>query len=112
MEFRIHGEGHLHGDGMAIWLTEERAQPGKVFGFRDYFKGLGVFIDTYKNQRPGTVFPYVMAMVGNESTSYDKDHDGKENEIAGCSVGTLCSQFCLCLCANGAMRAGARIAWR
>ena len=86
MEFRMHGEGHLHGDGMAIWVTEERAQPGKVFGSRDYFKGLGVFIDTYKNQRPGTVFPYVMAMVGNESTSYDKDHDGKDNEIAGCSV--------------------------
>lgn len=71
---------------MAIWLTEERAQPGKVFGHRDNFNGLGIFIDTYKNQRPGTVFPYVMAMLGNSSVSYDKDHDGKDNELAGCSV--------------------------
>ena len=86
MEFKIHGAGHLHGDGMAIWMTEERAQPGKVFGFRDQFNGLGVFIDTYKNSRPGTVFPYIMAMVGNSSVTYDKDHDGKENELAGCSV--------------------------
>lgn len=86
VEFKIHGQGHLHGDGMAIWLTEERAQAGKVFGSRDNFNGLGVFVDTYKNQRPGTVFPYVMAMMGNSSVSYDKDHDGKENEIAGCSV--------------------------
>lgn len=87
IEFKIHGSGHLHGDGMAIWIIEERAQPGKVFGHRDNFNGLGIFIDTYKNQRPGVVFPYVMAMLGNSSVSYDKDTDGKDQELAGCSVG-------------------------
>ena len=86
VEFKLHGEGHLHGDGMAIWFTEERAQSGKVFGSKDNFNGLGVFIDTYKNGRAGVVFPYVMAMLGNTSVSYDKDHDGKDNELAGCSV--------------------------
>lgn len=72
---------------MAIWVTKERATPGPVFGSMDKFEGLGLFIDTYKNQRPGVTFPYVMAMLGNNSVSYDKDHDGKDNEIAGCSVG-------------------------
>lgn len=86
IEFKIHGAGHLHGDGMAIWLTEERAKPGNVFGHTDNFNGLGVFVDTYKNSRPGVVFPYVMAMLGNSSVSYDAEHDGKENELAGCSV--------------------------
>ncbi|KAL8991879.1 MAG: hypothetical protein Q9188_007685, partial [Gyalolechia gomerana] len=71
---------------MAIWLTKQRGQIGPVFGSVDRFEGLGVFIDTYKNQRPGVVFPYVMAMLGNSSVTYDKDHDGKENEIAGCSA--------------------------
>ncbi|KAL8673013.1 MAG: hypothetical protein Q9168_002536, partial [Polycauliona sp. 1 TL-2023] len=71
---------------MAIWLTKQRGTTGPVFGSTDRFDGLGVFIDTYKNQRPGVVFPYVMAMVGNSSTTYDKSHDGKDNEIAGCSV--------------------------
>ncbi|KAI4173601.1 MAG: hypothetical protein LQ348_006531, partial [Seirophora lacunosa] len=85
IEFKIHGQGSLHGDGMAIWLTKQRAQIGPVFGSVDRFEGLGIFIDTYKNQRPGVVFPYVMAMVGNASVTYDKDHDGKENEIGGCS---------------------------
>ncbi|KAL8958876.1 MAG: hypothetical protein Q9193_004144, partial [Seirophora villosa] len=85
IEFKIHGQGSLHGDGMAIWLTKQRAQIGPVFGSVDRFEGLGIFIDTYKNQRPGVVFPYVMAMVGNASVAYDKDHDGKENEIGGCS---------------------------
>ena len=86
VEFKIHGQGHLHGDGMAIWMTEERGQPGQVFGHRDNFNGLGVFIDTYKNQRPGVVFPYVMAMMGDGQTPYDQEHDGKANELAGCSV--------------------------
>lgn len=73
---------------MAIWFTEDYAESGKVFGFKDNFNGLGVFIDTYKNGRAGVVFPYVMAMLGNKSVSYDKDHDGKDNELAGCSVST------------------------
>lgn len=71
---------------MAIWITKERATPGPVFGSTDNFDGLGIFIDTYKNARPGLVFPYVMGMLGNSSTTYDKDHDGMANELAGCSV--------------------------
>lgn len=86
MEFKVHGSGTLYGDGMAMWLTKERAQPGPVFGNRDKFDGLGIFIDTYKNNRPGVVFPLVMAMVGDGETQYDKNHDGKANELAGCSV--------------------------
>lgn len=84
--FQIHGSGTLHGDGMAIWLTKERATPGPVFGSTDNFNGLGIFIDTYKNSRQGVVFPYVMGMLGNGSVPYDKDHDGKDNELGGCSV--------------------------
>ena len=69
-----------------MWLTKQRAEPGKVFGSVDNFEGLGIFWDTYKNNRPGTVFPYVMAMLGDGQTPYDQAHDGKENELAGCSV--------------------------
>jgi mannose-binding lectin 2 len=69
-----------------MWLTKQRAQPGNVFGHTDKFEGLGLFFDTYKNNRPGTVFPYIMAMNGDGQTVYDKDNDGKANEVAGCSV--------------------------
>ena len=71
---------------MALWVTKQRAQQGPVFGFIDKFEGLGIFFDTYKNNRPGVVFPYVMAMLGDGQTSYDKATDGKNNELAGCSV--------------------------
>jgi lectin, mannose-binding 2 len=74
---------------MAMWLTKQRAQGGTVFGSVDNFEGLAIFIDTYKNDRPGIVFPYIMAMVGDGHTSYDKEHDGQKNELAGCSVRSI-----------------------
>ncbi|TKX27306.1 legume-like lectin family protein [Elsinoe australis] len=86
MEFSIHGKNNLFGDGMGMFLTRQRAQQGTVFGFQDRFEGLGIFIDTYKNNRPGVIFPYVMAMLGDGNTPYDKDNDGKANELAGCSA--------------------------
>lgn len=86
VEFSIHGSGNLHGDGFAMWITKDRAVPGPVFGHKDEFEGLGIFFDTYKNNRPGVVFPYVMAMMGDGRTKYDQANDGKANEIGGCSV--------------------------
>ncbi|KAF9893734.1 hypothetical protein FE257_009904 [Aspergillus nanangensis] len=86
VEFKIHGNGNLHGDGFAMWLTKQRAQQGPVFGSTDNFEGLGIFFDTYKNNRPGTSFPYVMAMMGDGQTTYDQAHDGKANELDGCSA--------------------------
>lgn len=69
-----------------MWLTKQRASPGPVFGSVDRFEGLGIFFDTYKNNRPGTVFPYVMAMLGDGTKPYDKHSDGKDNELFGCSA--------------------------
>lgn len=71
---------------MALWITKQRATTGPVFGSTDNFEGLGIFFDTYKNNRPGAVFPYVSAMLGDGQTRYDSEHDNKETELAGCSA--------------------------
>jgi lectin, mannose-binding 2 len=86
VEFKIHGKNQLYGDGLAMWITKNKGQVGPVFGSQDNFDGLGIFIDTYKNNRPGVVFPYVMAMFGDGKTRYDKENDGKDAELAGCSA--------------------------
>ncbi|KAJ6446546.1 Legume-like lectin [Purpureocillium lavendulum] len=86
VEFKITGKNQLYGDGFAMWITKQRAQQGPVFGSTDRFEGLGIFVDTYKNNRPGVVFPYVMAMFGDGQTSYDKNTDGRDQELAGCSA--------------------------
>jgi mannose-binding lectin 2 len=86
IDFRISGTGNLFGDGFAMWVTKERAEMGTVFGMKDRFEGLAILFDTYKNNRPGVVFPYIMAMHGDGKTPYDHQNDGKANELAGCSA--------------------------
>ncbi|KAK3846403.1 MAG: legume-like lectin family-domain-containing protein [Linnemannia gamsii] len=45
--FKANGQGaNGGGRGFAFWYTEERAVEGPVFGNKDKFKGLGVFMDT------------------------------------------------------------------
>ncbi|XP_010226495.1 PREDICTED: VIP36-like protein, partial [Tinamus guttatus] len=88
VHFKIHGQGkkNLNGDGFAIWYTKDRMQTGPVFGSKDNFLGLGVFVDTYPNEEkqqeaqkrrysPGNqrVFPYISAMVNNGSVMIDID---------------------------------------
>ncbi|PWN38917.1 concanavalin A-like lectin/glucanase [Ceraceosorus guamensis] len=88
-EFSIDGKaaGHKpYGDGLAMWLTEERAQPGPVFGSKDYFTGLGIIIDTFANSRHAYSFPRVMGVVGNGIDSYNHAKDGANLEVGGCSV--------------------------
>ncbi|KAF7662952.1 hypothetical protein LDENG_00221920 [Lucifuga dentata] len=101
VQFKIHGQGkkNLNGDGMAIWYTKERKQKGPVFGNMDNFTGLGVFVDTYNNEekyieaqkkrystRTQRTFPFVLAMVGNGSISYDHERDGHPTELGGCNA--------------------------
>ncbi|RXN09874.1 VIP36 isoform X2 [Labeo rohita] len=90
VHFKIHGQGkkNLNGDGLAIWYTKERMQKGPVFGNRDFFTGLGVFVDTYPNEEKllERIFPYVLAMVGNGTISYDHERDGRPTELGGCNA--------------------------
>ncbi|KAF8435055.1 legume-like lectin family-domain-containing protein [Boletus edulis BED1] len=87
IEFKVSGaSSHLYGDGMAIWLTTERTQPGPVFGNKDKFEGLGIFVDTYANARHTFGFPRIVAMLGDGQTPYDHEHDGDANSIGSCSA--------------------------
>ncbi|POI21779.1 hypothetical protein CIB84_014474, partial [Bambusicola thoracicus] len=116
VHFKIHGQGkkNLNGDGFAIWYTKDRMQQGPVFGSKDNFLGLGVFVDTYPNEEKQQevswgamctllgaawaawhraqlaaserVFPYISAMVNNGSLTYDHDRDGRPTELGGCTA--------------------------
>uniref|UniRef100_A0A183EEP1 L-type lectin-like domain-containing protein n=1 Tax=Gongylonema pulchrum TaxID=637853 RepID=A0A183EEP1_9BILA len=86
VSFAIHGStGELYGDGAAIWYVQDRAQPGPVFGSRDYFRGLGIFLDTYSNHNGPHAHghPYISAMVNNGSLHYDHDMDGTHTQLGG-----------------------------
>ncbi|XP_043925370.1 vesicular integral-membrane protein VIP36 [Protopterus annectens] len=89
VQFKIHGQGkkNLHGDGFAVWYTKDRLVHGPVFGSKDNFHGLAVFVDTYPNDEvTDRIFPYISVMVNNGSIPYDHSKDGRTAELAGCSV--------------------------
>lgn len=87
VEFNIDGHAsHVSGDGMAMWLTQDRAKPGPVFGSINYFTGLGIFFDTYPNSRHPYTFPRISVMQGNGVEAYENGKDGARQEIAGCSI--------------------------
>ncbi|XP_005992439.1 vesicular integral-membrane protein VIP36 isoform X1 [Latimeria chalumnae] len=89
VQFKVHGLGkkNLHGDGLAIWYTKERLENGPVFGNKDNFHGLAIFIDTYPNDEASDrSFPYISAMVNNGSLMYDHSKDGRPTELSGCSA--------------------------
>ncbi|KAF9110955.1 hypothetical protein BGX27_005668 [Mortierella sp. AM989] len=44
--FKTHGQNYVGGKGMAFWYTQERAISGPVFGNKDKWKGLGIFLDS------------------------------------------------------------------
>jgi len=84
--FNVHGTtGDLYGDGMAIWYTKERNQVGDVFGGKDHFTGMGIFLDTYSNHNGphNHAHPYVSAMVNNGTMHYDHDRDGTHTQLGG-----------------------------
>jgi len=90
VNFKVYGKGtELFGDGFAIWYTKERLELGPVFGNRDYFMGLAVFLDSYNNDVQGKHnhgHPYISAMVNNGTLHYDHDRDGTHTELAGCEA--------------------------
>ncbi|EGD78780.1 hypothetical protein PTSG_01756 [Salpingoeca rosetta] len=89
LHFKIHGQGKaLYGDGFALWYTQQRNTLGNVFGSRDRWTGLGIFVDTYSNlelQRSGGG-AYVSAIVNDGKIEYDHDQDGTHQEIASCQL--------------------------
>ncbi|KAK7036521.1 hypothetical protein VNI00_011718 [Paramarasmius palmivorus] len=87
IEFKVSGDStHLYGDGMAIWLTKERTEPGPIFGNRDQFTGLGVFLDTYANARHTFSFPRVIGFLGDGKKEYSYGNDGDGQELGACSA--------------------------
>jgi mannose-binding lectin 2 len=87
VQFKAHGKAtDLFGDGLAIWYTKHRLEAGPVFGSKDPFVGLAIFLDTYANQNGphNHGHPYISAMVNNGTLRYDHDRDGTHTELDGC----------------------------
>ncbi|KNC84590.1 hypothetical protein SARC_03187 [Sphaeroforma arctica JP610] len=70
---------------MTIWLTEDRAETGNIFGSKDFFKGLGLMIDTYDNDGKRDN-PSLYAVIGDGNTAFNHNNDGGDAVIGKCRV--------------------------
>lgn len=89
VEFQIDGSAsshHPYGDGMALWLTEDRAEVGPIFGSKDYFTGVGIMFDTFANARHPYTFPRIIVTKLNGVERYHIERDGAGQELYGCSI--------------------------
>ncbi|PPQ67944.1 hypothetical protein CVT26_005824 [Gymnopilus dilepis] len=87
VEFKVSGEStHLYGDGIAMWITKERAVEGPVFGNKNEFDGLAIILDTYANDRHPYTFPRIYGILGDGKTKYDFAVDGEGQQLGACSA--------------------------
>ncbi|KAL4216730.1 Protein ERGIC-53 [Mactra antiquata] len=86
--FKVTGRGRVGADGLAMWFTEMKGIEGPVFGSNDYWKGLGVFFDSFDNdgQGPHSTHnnPYIMALVNDGTKQYEHQNDGINQQLGGC----------------------------
>lgn len=77
----------FHGDGLAMFYTEDYPSVGPVFGFKDHFRGLGLFFDVYANSKHDHDFPYISMMVGDGGKEFDHHADNEKSMFGtGCQV--------------------------
>ncbi|KAF8932457.1 hypothetical protein BGZ47_011371 [Haplosporangium gracile] len=82
-QFKAFGQGHVGGKGLAFWYTQERAIEGNVFGSKDQWKGLGVFMDTADpaNQRNN---PVVYGIMNDGTKPFPSNPTANTNSFGGC----------------------------
>jgi len=83
VKLRVNGRGRIGADGMAIWFTETPGVEGPVFASNDYWKGLGVFLDSFDNDALQNN-PLIAVMINDGTKSYDHQHDGSGQIQGSC----------------------------
>ncbi|KIY61438.1 concanavalin A-like lectin/glucanase [Cylindrobasidium torrendii FP15055 ss-10] len=87
VEFKVSGEStNLFGDGLAMWISKTRAEPGPVFGSVNNWDGFGLFLDTYANSRHPYAFPRITGIINDGNTAYNFNTDGDKQGVGACSL--------------------------
>ncbi|KAI8601954.1 legume-like lectin family-domain-containing protein [Dissophora ornata] len=81
--FRAHGQSYVGGKGLAFWYTQDRAIEGPVFGSKDQWQGLGIFMDTSDpaNQR---VNPIMYGILNDGTKTFPSNPTKNSASFGGC----------------------------
>eukprot|EP00127_Corallochytrium_limacisporum_P003569 Clim_evm52s150 gene=Clim_evmTU52s150 len=74
VQFRVRGKSSDGAGGIAIWLTDEPQGLGNLFGGREEYSGMGVFIDTFNDEDRADT-PRIATVLNEESRELDPNSD-------------------------------------
>ncbi|VDO93477.1 unnamed protein product [Soboliphyme baturini] len=83
ISLQVTGPGRIGADGLAVWYTDTKGRIGSVFGANDYWRGLGVFFDTFDNNGQGDN-PAILVLVNDGTKSFDHSKDGGSEVLGSC----------------------------
>jgi len=84
IEYRVLGDKVMGGDGFAFWYAATPSILGPVYGSVDYWRGIGLFIDTFDNDGDGKS-PLISLMYNDGTVSHIGADDGLSQALGHCS---------------------------
>ncbi|KAF9408102.1 hypothetical protein BGZ94_002447 [Podila epigama] len=83
LSFKAFGQSTIGGRGLAFWYAQDRAVEGPIFGSKDQWKGLGIFMDTSDpvNQRSNSV---IYGILNDGTKPFPSNPVANGNSFGGC----------------------------
>ncbi|CDS07930.1 hypothetical protein LRAMOSA01879 [Lichtheimia ramosa] len=83
LTFRVSGS-HMHGGrGLAFWYTKEAMGDGPIFGARDNWDGLGIWLDS---ANPRTHTPTTIAILNDGTLQFASRHNPEKYILGSCEI--------------------------
>ncbi|KAI0983379.1 hypothetical protein GJ496_002634 [Pomphorhynchus laevis] len=92
IEFQVYSDPQKKSDnfadGLVLWYADSPVTLGKgdVYGYKNTFKGFGIFLDTFNNDHETQQhkYPYVYLIAHYGSVYFDNDHAGANTQEISC----------------------------
>ncbi|KAG2197099.1 hypothetical protein INT46_008700 [Mucor plumbeus] len=81
--FKVTGNNMHGGRGLAFWYTKDREETGPVFGSKDQWDGLGVWLDS---ANPVTHKPSTMVLLNDGTMAFAAGTDPTKHMLGSCSI--------------------------
>ncbi|KAI8643491.1 legume-like lectin family-domain-containing protein [Parasitella parasitica] len=81
--FKVTGNNMHGGRGLAFWYTKDREESGPVFGARDKWDGLSVWLDS---ANPVTHKPSTMVLLNDGTKAFAAGTDPTKHMLGSCSI--------------------------
>ncbi|KAI7866032.1 legume-like lectin family-domain-containing protein [Spinellus fusiger] len=83
LTFRVTGSSMHGGKGLAFWYTKDKAEPGPIFGMKDRWDGLSVWLNS---ANPKTHTPTTLAMLNDGTLALATKADPTEHMLGSCTM--------------------------